>query len=69
MCACYNVTMYGDDINEKYRCKAAHKGNISYIDAVDCCYEIYGESKAQTDAKQNTAEVINILRELFTILK
>ncbi len=56
-------------INDKYRCQAAHSGNISYTDAVDCCFEIYGESKALYDAKQNSAEIINILRELFLILK
>ncbi len=56
-------------INKKYRRQAAHSGNISYADAVDCCYEIYGETKALSEAKQNTVEIINILRTLFLTLK
>lgn len=56
-------------INGRYRCKAAHSGNVSYDDAVDCCYEIYGEASAQIDAKKQSAEIISLLRELFSILK
>ena len=56
-------------INELYRCKAAHSGNVSYDDAVDCCYEIYGEASAHIDAKKHSAEIISLLRELYSILK
>ena len=56
-------------INKSYRCKAAHCGNISYDDAVDCCYEVYGESSAHIDAKRQSAEIISLLRDLYSKLK
>ena len=56
-------------INKTYRCKAAHCGNVSYDDAMDCCYEIYGEASAHIDAKRQSAEIISLLRELFSKLK
>ena len=56
-------------INKSYRCKAAHCGNVSYDDALDCCYEIYGEASAHIDAKRQSAEIISLLRELFSKLK
>ena len=56
-------------INKSYRCKAAHCGNVSYDDAVDCCYEIYGEASAHIDAKRQSAEIISLLRDLFSKLK
>ncbi|MBE6940069.1 MAG: hypothetical protein E7457_04550 [Ruminococcaceae bacterium] len=55
-------------INGEYRRQAAHSGNISFDDAVDCCFEIYGEASAHMEAKRHSAEVISILRELFSIL-
>ena len=56
-------------INKTYRCKAAHCGNVSYDDAMDCCYEIYGEASAHIDAKRQSAEIISLLRDLFSKLK
>lgn len=56
-------------INKSYRCKAAHCGNVSYDDAVDCCYEVYGESSAHIDAKRQSAEIISLLRDLYSKLK
>ena len=56
-------------INRQYRYKAAHRGNVSYDDALDCCYEIYGESSAHVEAKKQSVEIISLLRELFSILK
>lgn len=56
-------------VNKTYRCKAAHCGNVSYDDAVDCCYEVYGEASAHIDAKRQSAEIISLLRDLFSKLK
>ena len=46
-----------------------YSGNVSYDDAMDCCYEIYGVAGAHIDAKKQSAEIISLLRELFSILK
>ena len=56
-------------INKSYRCKAAHCGNVSYNEAIDCCYEIYGEATAHIEAKKHSAEIISLLRDLYSKLK